>query len=441
MADTDASSSLKTECKEVAYSFGEAFQSKEFEQALTLFDPDAATEFVESLKSGGLELWLSDDPTFVLRRCQRATQALYGPIETISIVETSLQEDGVNVILELDCVQTTTELHLRLDESASIVDLEFPDTYSPPPYADETVFEEDAVTIDCGDTELDGIVTVPTELANPPIALLVPGAGEIDKEYTVGPNMFFQDLAWGLATEGIATLRYDKRETVTDIPSTEQTLETRYFADGVRALETAAGIECVDSNRVFVVGHSQGGRCAFEIARRYGDVTGVAALDSPLLKPLEVEAEHYRNMLEVDDELPDFVDPLSEQYEYERNRFFDNNYEVDDHLLDFSGAYLDSTWAYDQFETAASLATPLLIYQMEQELRAPEKKRTKWHDIVSDDRDTVIQRPELNHNFQRGEEPRSLLEYVLFHRNVDEIVISDLVAWIDDALAKTQSGI
>lgn len=435
MGDADTTSELETECKDVAHSFGQAFQAKEFTRAMGLFAPDAQAAFVESLNSSGVEGWLSEDPTFVLRRCRRAVAALYGTIQSVTVPETMLHEEEITVVVELDCGETVTQLHVRCDETASIVDLQFPDTYSPPAYANEAAFEEDAVTIDCGDIELDGIATVPTEHNNPPIALLVPGAGDTDKDYTSGPNRFLKDLAWGLATEGIATLRYDKREAVTDIPADEQTLETRYFADGVKALETAAGITGVDSESVFVVGHSQGGRCGFEIARRYGDVAGVAALDSPVLKPLEQDAEHYREVLEVDGKLPDFADSLGERYEAERNRFFENDYEQGGSVMGIPVSLLDSTWAYDQFETAAALSTPLFIYQMDLELRAPEEKRNKWHEVISEERDTLIQRPQLNHCFQRGEQPGSLLGSVLFHRNADKVVINDLVTWINDTIS------
>jgi len=436
MTDTEKES-LRTECGANARLFGQYLRQREFEQAVDLFDADAAAEFVDSLKNQHEELavFLSDDPAFVLRRCRHAIYALNGSLNAVSVVETAVQEEDSTVVIEFDCAHSTTQLQLHFDENASIVDLEFLETYSSPAYADEGTFDEFPVTIDCGDIELDGMAAVPTEPDKPPIALLIPGAGEIDKDYTLGPNRFFKDLAWGLATEGIATLRYDKREAVTDIPPADQTLETRYFADGVTALDTAASIEGIDPNSVFGIGHSQGGRSAFEIARRYGDVAGVAALDSPLLKLLERDTDHFRDLLEIDGKLPDFFGSLSKQYEAERARFFNNDYESDGHVMDLPVSYLDSTWAYDQFDTAATLSAPLFIYQMELELRASEERRNRWHDVVSEERDTIIQRPELNHNFQRSEEPGSMLGPVLLHRNVDESVITDLVAWIDDVLA------
>ncbi len=41
--------------------------------------------------------------------------------------------------------------------------------------------------------------------------ILVHGSGPNDRDETLGPNTPFRDLAHGLASRGIAVLRYDKR--------------------------------------------------------------------------------------------------------------------------------------------------------------------------------------------------------------------------------------
>ena len=41
--------------------------------------------------------------------------------------------------------------------------------------------------------------------------VLVHGSGPNDRDETVGASKPFRDLAWGLATKGVAVLRYEKR--------------------------------------------------------------------------------------------------------------------------------------------------------------------------------------------------------------------------------------
>ena len=45
-----------------------------------------------------------------------------------------------------------------------------------------------------------------------PVVVLVQGSGPSDRDETIGPKQArSRDLAWGLASQGIAVLRYDKR--------------------------------------------------------------------------------------------------------------------------------------------------------------------------------------------------------------------------------------
>jgi hypothetical protein len=43
-----------------------------------------------------------------------------------------------------------------------------------------------------------------------PAVVLLAGSGPQDRDETVGPNKPLKDLAWGLASRGIAVVRFDK---------------------------------------------------------------------------------------------------------------------------------------------------------------------------------------------------------------------------------------
>lgn len=405
---------------DIAVSFGRAVRDRDFEDAVALFGPDKI-QLVDELRARH-NLPLGDDLEFFLRRLRCAVRALNGDIKSVSARQMDESDELVTVLLTFECEHSRQELSVEFDRDGNAVNLSSPDSYTPPSYADASDFEEYAITLDAERTELDAIATVPTSSETVPVAVLVPGAGEIDKDATVGPNKLFQDIAWGLATENIATLRYDKRETVTEIPEEQRTLENLYFTDGVRAARRAA--KRVDTDSVVFVGHSQGGRCAFEMARQYGDTGGVAALDPPVIKPLEGDGQQLRNLLEIDGLVPPHFEQAVENYRTRKEEFHSQSAD------DQPSVFLNSMWNYDQFETAASLSTPLLLYEMELNRQAPAEKRERWREVLSNDRDTIHRGSELNHNCQRGQQPRSILEPVLFHTTVDEKVISDLADWI-----------
>ena len=89
-----------------------------------------------------------------------------------------------------------------------------PAPYTVPAYVDQTKFEEKDVVVGTGEWQLPGTLTLPK--GNGPFAavVLVHGSGPNDRDETIGPNKPFKDLAWGLASQGIAVLRYDKRTKV-----------------------------------------------------------------------------------------------------------------------------------------------------------------------------------------------------------------------------------
>ncbi|MBU6428811.1 MAG: DUF3887 domain-containing protein [Cyanobacteria bacterium REEB65] len=80
-----------------------------------------------------------------------------------------------------------------------------------PPYASQTAFAEHHVVVGMAPWTLPGILALPKGPGPWPVALLVPRSGDSDADETTGPQRPFRDLAWGLAANGIATLRMPKR--------------------------------------------------------------------------------------------------------------------------------------------------------------------------------------------------------------------------------------
>ena len=86
--------------------------------------------------------------------------------------------------------------------------------YAPPSYATPSAFAETDVTVGSGEWALPGTLTMPTGAGPFPAIVLVHGSGPNDRDETVGANKPFKDLAAGLASRGVAVLRYDKRTKV-----------------------------------------------------------------------------------------------------------------------------------------------------------------------------------------------------------------------------------
>jgi uncharacterized protein len=81
----------------------------------------------------------------------------------------------------------------------------------PPRYVERNRFREVDVRVGSPPFELGATLTLPRGNGRFPAALLVHGSGPNDRDASVGATKILRDIAQGLASSGIAVLRYDKR--------------------------------------------------------------------------------------------------------------------------------------------------------------------------------------------------------------------------------------
>jgi dienelactone hydrolase len=113
-----------------------------------------------------------------------------------------------------------------------------------------------------------------------PAIVLVHGSGPNDRDETIGPNKPFRDLALGLASRGIAVLRYDKRTKAYPAKlaaSKDLTVKEEVIDDALEGVKTARSQPKIDPARVFVLGHSLGGMLIPRVAAGDASLAGVIA--------------------------------------------------------------------------------------------------------------------------------------------------------------------
>ena len=143
------------------------------------------------------------------------------------------------------------------------VEQQYTAVYEPPAYVNQDLFQERDVQIGEGEWVLPGTLSVPVGDGPFPAMLLVHGSGPSDRDEAIGPNKPFRDLAWGLASQGIVVLRYDKRtkvypEKMRELIST-LTVKEEVIDDALDAVSLLRGIPEVSPQRIIVLGHSLGG--------------------------------------------------------------------------------------------------------------------------------------------------------------------------------------
>src|ERR1043166_710543 len=130
--------------------------------------------------------------------------------------------------------------------------------------------------------ELRGTLTLPVTSGSFPAALIIAGSGPVDRNgnFPGAPNDSLKLLAHGLATQGIASLRVDKRGIGGSRAAGMREEDLRfgtYVADAASWLKLLRGQSRV--SRVALIGHSEGALIATLVAQQ-ADLTGLILIAS-----------------------------------------------------------------------------------------------------------------------------------------------------------------
>jgi len=151
--------------------------------------------------------------------------------------------------------------------------------WSAPSYVTPSAFRSEGVVVGSGAVSLPGTLTMPTGRGPFPAIVLVHGSGPNDQDESVGGVKVFRDLAEGLASRGIAVLRYEKRTRAHPASFTGHfTVNDETVNDAVAAAALLRGHAGIDPARVFVLGHSLGGMMAPRIGQHDPRLAGLIIL-------------------------------------------------------------------------------------------------------------------------------------------------------------------
>ncbi len=180
------------------------------------------------------------------------TNITYESSEGMAVISTTAEFENTGIII------TTT-----FDNTGKIRGIWFnyaPDSKYQP--VDTELFTEKEVLI--GEYEIKGVVTTPDNVEDYPVVVLVQGSGRSDFDETIGANKPFKELAHGLAEQGIASIRINKRLYQKPVLShNELTIYDEYMDDIYAAIDYVR--ENISEN-VYVAGHSLGAMSAPKIA-------------------------------------------------------------------------------------------------------------------------------------------------------------------------------
>jgi dienelactone hydrolase len=417
-------------------------------------DPTAVAQaLVDNLIKGDFEAATADfDATMLSMLPADALEKTWNDIITQvgafqeQLGTTTQEVEGYTlVVITLQFEKLALDVQISIDQAGQVGGLYFSPAqtadapaWEPPDYADQNAFTEQDVTLNAGtEWELPGNLTLPNGDGPFPAVVLVHGSGPNDRDESYGPNKTFRDLAWGLASKGIAVLRYDKRTRVYGQAMAGQpnlTVKEETMDDALAAIDLLAGTEIIDPALIFMLGHSLGGYLAPRIAAQTDKLAGVIILAGPT-RPLEVltlEQVDYLLSLdggELSEEDQAQLDALVA--DAEALKILDESSDPSTTYMGIPAPYWLDLKNYDPVATAQELDLPLLILQGERDYQVTMVDFEGWKTgLEARDNVTFISYPALNHLFLSGEGPKSTPDEYNVPGHVPQEVITDIVSWI-----------
>lgn len=359
-----------------------------------------------------------------------------GALTAVTNVTVRSEQGHHAVVMEGRFERADLVIRLNVDSAGRVEGLFFQPKpkeidWAPPAYADPSSFEERPVVVGSRPA-LPGVLCMPKSEGAHAAVVLVHGSGPNDQDESVGGCKVFKDLAWGLASKGIAVLRYVKRTRHSPAGVVTQKEEV---IDGARdAVELLRETKGIDADRVFVLGHSQGGYLAPRIAKEISGVAGLVILAGST-RPLQ---DSMVEQLEYFERLSPGVPQVTAMLEAARKFkaiVEDPALSVDQTVElptggTVTGAYFVDVKDYHPPSVAKGLDCRMLILQGERDYQVTARDFDGWRDALAGRPNVTLKAyPALNHLFVAGVGTPSPAEYQS-PGHVDAQVIADIAAFV-----------
>lgn len=314
---------------------------------------------------------------------------------------------------------------------------------------------------------LSGTLTKPEGKGKFPAIVLITGSGSQDRDETIFNHKPFFVIADALTKAGFAVLRMDDRgvgasEGDPSRATTEDLAEDIYA--GVRALHGQAEI---DTNRIGLIGHSEGGMIAQILAAKYPqDIAficsmaglGISGLDllvwqtrkvtSKTMPMHEVEKSVFRQktLLTMIKESEDSVtlrakltDSLGTWAVEQQKMFVVNSPEFRAQLNQLQSPWLKYFVTFDPEKYLSKVQCPVFAINGSEDMQVESGRNLKSiESLLSKHGNTQLRIKEysgMNHLFQRCK-ACDVEEYAKIETTIEQEVIDDIIAWLKDVTGK-----
>ena len=309
--------------------------------------------------------------------------------------------------------------------------------YTDPPYARGLVVGRKNISFVSDSYTLSGELMTPRGCDNCPLVILVHGSGPNDRDETVGPNKVFLDLAYGLAAQGVASFRYDKRFKIyPELMQEAFDLDDETINDAISAYYQVIKDSSYNFGSIYFLGHSLGAFSIPLITDSLKQLDGGIILAAPTrrLEDLITYQMHYLTGLDgnISEDEQQVIEENEAKAAVIRSGQYSDTTQAKDLLAYWPGLFWRSIENYDPVKAVKYQdQMDFLILQGEKDYQVPMDDFQEWKDsCVGLANVRLISYPGLTHLFTYTTNENPGPQDYFLPKSVSELMITDLVEWI-----------
>ncbi|MGM9475100.1 alpha/beta hydrolase [Pedobacter sp. GSP4] len=407
-----------------ANDFFKLLQEEKFTDAHAFFDDTLKTKLTEeNLK----KLWGDIGTKF-------------GKPESFDAIQSKAQGEFFAVTVEGKFVNGEQNFILGFNKQQKVVGIFLAPskriaTYLKPNYVDTNLYKEKSVYIGPAGKQLAAIITTPKNAKNFPMVVFVHGSGPGDMDETVGANKPFKDLAGGLASKGIGSIRYVKRTLIYPNEfANPYTVKEEVLDDAGAAIALAKTVVGADPKNVYVFGHSLGGMLAPKMATLTPDLAGIILAAAPARKLTDVIIDQNKYMFDLSSDTTSankkqLADAVTEINKSRISQL--GTVKPDSIILGLPAKYWADLNSYNQVTVAKSLSKPkIYVLQGGNDFQVSKVDFDLWNAALAKKKNVQLKfYPDLNHLLSPQTEKGTMAQYQAAV-SVSETLVNDIALWI-----------
>lgn len=295
---------------------------------------------------------------------------------------------------------------------------------------------------------LAGTLTIPTNAIQKkhPALLLIAGSGPMDRDETIFNHKPFAVIADYFTQKGFVVLRYDKRGINQSKGNFAKVTQHDLVEDASYAFQYLRKLPYVDTNKIGIIGHSEGASISFQLAKVEPELDFIVSMAGPAISGKDIILQQKRSLStsesnydsKLDEELLNYISTTPNQ-EITKNKIEQlilKHAQLDKNTLNQYSEAMSNPWIisfikYDPCSDLNQIKIPLFAINGDKDIQVEATTNLDFFKKCMRNKGllTTKKYPNLNHLFQMSKSGLPN-EYAEIQETLNKNVLDDIYIWI-----------